>query len=210
MSEEEWGGRRRRRRRRRRRSPQGATRGAGEEERDTRSRLSVRRCKHSQQNYGYVFKFICIPVSEEPGEEEEAQTTSQEVQGASGVRSTRRPSATRRHADEDTGRLSTDGGGQSVSSLRAAAPRRSTASSSSSCEGGATPASAAGRASSRGRLSSCSIVMVTEERLTLNPMKPEVGTRDTEVQKPSNAARLIKDVSVHSSLMCSMMSSLRL
>ncbi|XP_056284716.1 LOW QUALITY PROTEIN: uncharacterized protein KIAA2012 homolog [Pseudoliparis swirei] len=129
--------------------------------------------------------------SEEPGEEEEAQTTSQEVQGASGVRSTRRPSATRRHADEDTGRLSTDGGGQSVSSLRAAAPRRSTASSSSSsCEGGATPASAAGRASSRGRLSSCSIVMVTEERLTLNPMKPEFDgpTRKTLEEEEEGAS----------------------
>lgn len=38
-------------------------------------------------------------------------------------------------------------------------------------------ASSAGLASSHGRLSSCSTVMVMEEQLMLNPTKPEVGGR---------------------------------
>lgn len=49
--------------------------------------------------------------------------------------------------------------------------RRSTA---SSCEG-VGPASTMGATSSHGRLSSCSTVMITEEQLMLNPVKPEVG-----------------------------------
>lgn len=54
--------------------------------------------------------------------------------------------------------------------------RRSTA---SSCEG-AGPASTMGTASSHGRLSSCSTVMITEEQLMLNPVKPEVGFQHVE------------------------------
>ncbi|KAG7240425.1 hypothetical protein INR49_026996 [Caranx melampygus] len=59
----------------------------------------------------------------------------------------------------------------------------------SHCEG-AGPASAMGLASSRGRLSSCSTVMVTEEQLMLNPVKPESSTPSKRQQQQEEAAAL--------------------
>ncbi len=73
---------------------------------------------------------------------------------------------------------------RSVSSLRSTAAasqfnqRSSRTSAASSCEG-TMPASGMGLASSHGRLSSCSTVMITEEKLMLNPVKPEVGRKHT-------------------------------
>lgn len=102
------------------------------------------------------------------------------------LKSTTRASATRGHNNktnpkEDAEQLSTnaDGSVRSVSSLgsRAAVSpsdrRRMRRSTASSCEG-AGPASTMGLTSSHGRLSSCSTVMITEEQLMLNPVKPEV------------------------------------
>lgn len=54
--------------------------------------------------------------------------------------------------------------------------RRRSRSTASSCEE-VMPASSVGLASSHGRLSSCSTVIVMEEQLMLNPVKPEVGDR---------------------------------
>lgn len=76
--------------------------------------------------------------------------------------------------------ISAEGGIPSVSSGRSGAAaslvghrRRSSSSTSSSEE--VMLASSAGLASSHGRLSSCSTVMVMEEQLMLNPTKAEVG-----------------------------------
>lgn len=103
------------------------------------------------------------------------------------LESTQRAAATRGHnnktktnPEEDTEHLNADSSVRSVSSLGSTAAvspfnhrrlRRSTASSFE----GAVPASTTGLASSRGRLSSCSTVMIMEEQLMLNPVKPEVG-----------------------------------
>lgn len=54
--------------------------------------------------------------------------------------------------------------------------RRRSRSTASSCEE-VLPASSVGLASSHGRLSSCSTVIVMEEQLMLNPVKPEVSGR---------------------------------
>lgn len=87
--------------------------------------------------------------------------------------------------EDDMGRCNAASSIPSVSSFVSTAaaspsshgrPRRSTA---SSCEG-AGPASAVGAASSHGRLSSCSTVMITEEQLMLNPVKAEVGFQRVE------------------------------
>ncbi|KAM6978389.1 uncharacterized protein KIAA2012 homolog [Tautogolabrus adspersus] len=85
---------------------------------------------------------------------------------------------------------------RSVSSLRSTAAasqsnlkssRRSVA---SSCEG-AGPASALGLTSSHGRLSSCSTVMVTEEQLMLNLIKPEPSKpRKSQREEEEEAAAL--------------------
>ncbi|XP_035459670.2 uncharacterized protein LOC118282571 isoform X2 [Scophthalmus maximus] len=58
--------------------------------------------------------------------------------------------------------------------------RRSTA---SSCEAPATPVSAMGLAAAPGCLSPCSTVMVTEEQLMLNPVKPESSTPRTSQEE---------------------------
>lgn len=81
--------------------------------------------------------------------------------------------------EEETEQLNAASSIQSVSSLGSTANspfnrrrlRRSTA---TSCEA-LVPVSAMELASSCGRLSSCSTVMITEEQLMLKPVKPEVG-----------------------------------
>lgn len=69
---------------------------------------------------------------------------------------------------EDSEHLSIDGDGsvRSVSSLGWAAAQ--------------PPASREGLASSHGRRSSCSTVRITEEQLVLNPVRPEVGGKNTQ------------------------------
>ncbi|XP_034417627.1 uncharacterized protein KIAA2012 homolog [Cyclopterus lumpus] len=140
---------------------------------------------------------LAVGSPEDPLKKEEVDIS----QEGSDMRTTKRPSATQSHrgdaktpSDDDPERLSKHSSVQSVSSLRSAAglhqrgSRRSTA---SSCEGGAAPASAPGVASSRGRLSSCSTVMVTEEQLTLNPVKPEFNRpRRTREEEEEAAAAL--------------------
>ena len=124
---------------------------------------------------------------------------NKEMEEGSRLKYTKRSSATQRNNNEtetkskspnpeedtDRDRLSSSvdrhSSVQSVSSLRSTAAasqfthRSRRRSASSSCEG-AVPTSATGLALSRGRLSSCSTVMVTEEQLMLNTVKPEVGS----------------------------------
>lgn len=78
--------------------------------------------------------------------------------------------------------ISAEGNLRSASSARSSTAasllgygRRSSLTASSSEE--VVLATSAGLASSRGRLSSCSTVLVMEEQLMLNPTKPEVGGR---------------------------------
>nr|XP_046260648.1 uncharacterized protein KIAA2012 [Scatophagus argus] len=123
--------------------------------------------------------------------EKEEVEINQEMEEEPHLISSKGPSATQTHsnktetnAEEDTGtdHLSTYAGThssiRSMSSLRSTASaspvnhrslRRSTASS----REGAVPASTMGLQSSHGRISSCSTVMITEEQLMLNPVKPE-------------------------------------
>ncbi|XP_031729885.1 uncharacterized protein KIAA2012 homolog isoform X2 [Anarrhichthys ocellatus] len=151
-------------------------------------------------------------VVEDPLKKEEVEI-SQEMQEGSHITTTKRPSATQSHnndtetnPEEDTGteHLSTDADKhssvRSVSSLGSAAAasginqRSSRRSAASSCEEGSVPASALGLASSRGRLSSCSTVMVREEQLTLNPVKPEFyrPRRTQEEEEEAAALHLVQ------------------
>lgn len=119
---------------------------------------------------------------------------NQEMQEGPHQKSTRRPSATQTDSnnatteeDTDSDFLSTSDKYSSIqpgSSLRSTVasshfnPRSSMRSLASSCEG-TVPASAVGLTSSRGCLSSCSTVMITEEQLMLNPVKPRVSRKHT-------------------------------
>ncbi|XP_067373479.1 uncharacterized protein KIAA2012 homolog [Channa argus] len=119
-------------------------------------------------------------------------------------KSTRRPSATQKYSDNTTAKDDTDTDGVSTSdkysSIRSLSSHRSTVSSShfnprnsrrsatSSCEG-AVSAGVVSLAASRGRLSSCSTVMITEEQLMLNPVKPEFS-RPTKSQEEEEAEAL--------------------
>lgn len=76
-------------------------------------------------------------------------------------------------ADSDTRSVSSDRSSTAASLL---GDRRRSRSTASSCDE-IMPASSVGLASSHGRLSSCSTVIVVEEQLMLNPVKPEVGGR---------------------------------
>lgn len=135
------------------------------------------------------------------GTPEDLLEINQEMEEVSHFKSTRSPFATQRHNDEtnrnseeDADHLSTDdpltnadkhSSVQSLSSLRSTVvsqsnQRSSQRSATSSCEG-AVPAGSMGLASSRGRLSSCSTVMITEEQLMLNPVKPEVGGKHMHI-----------------------------
>ncbi|XP_036965855.1 uncharacterized protein KIAA2012 homolog [Acanthopagrus latus] len=133
-------------------------------------------------------------VTDNDGKEE--LEMNKEMEEGSRLKYTKRSSATQRNNNEtetkskspnpeedtDRDRLSSSvdrhSSVQSVSSLRSTAAasqfthRSRRRSASSSCEG-AVPTSATGLALSRGRLSSCSTVMVTEEQLMLNTVKPE-------------------------------------
>ncbi|XP_039674740.1 uncharacterized protein LOC120570452 isoform X1 [Perca fluviatilis] len=154
-------------------------------------------------------KELVVGKRDDPLEKEEVEI-SQELEEKSQLKSTKRPSATQRHnnntktnseaeEDTDTEHFSTNADQhssvQSVSSLWSAAAasqfsqRSSKRSAASSCEE-AVPASAVGLASSRGCLSSCSTVMVTEEQLMLNPAKPESSTPQKSQEKEEEAAAL--------------------
>lgn len=117
--------------------------------------------------------------------------TEKQMKEGSPIKSTHTASTLQGHKanvsteEEDAGRCNAASSIPSVSSLVSTAAvspsnhgrlRRSTA---SSCEG-AGPASTMGAASSHGRLSSCSTVMMSEEQLMLNPLKPEVGFQRVE------------------------------
>lgn len=84
--------------------------------------------------------------------------------------------------DKEQHSISADSNNRSASSVRSSTAasllgyRRRSKSTASSCEE-VIPASSVGLASSRGCLSSCSTVIVMEEQLMLNPLKPEVGGR---------------------------------
>lgn len=129
--------------------------------------------------------------------EKEEVEINQEMEEESHLKSTKWSSPTQRYnnktntnseEDTDTDHLSTNADKhssiRSVSSFKSTATvsqynqRSSRRSAASSCEG-TMPASGMRLASSCGRLSSCSTVMVTEEQLMLNPVKPEVGRKHT-------------------------------
>ncbi|XP_044073655.1 uncharacterized protein KIAA2012-like isoform X2 [Siniperca chuatsi] len=151
-------------------------------------------------------KELVVGNHDNPLEKEEGEI-NQEMEEESHLKSTKRPSATQNNnnktkanseEDTDTDHLSTNADKhssvQSVSSLRSAEfqfnQRSSRRSASSSCEG-PVPASAMGLASSRDRLSSCSTVMVTEEQLMLNPVKPE-SSRPGKSQKEEEEAAALR------------------
>lgn len=82
--------------------------------------------------------------------------------------------------DKEHHSINSDSNIQSLSLVRSSTDaslsdyRRRSRSTASSCDE-VMPASSVGLASSHGRLSSCSTVIVMEEQLMLNPIKPEVG-----------------------------------
>ncbi|XP_074513640.1 uncharacterized protein KIAA2012 homolog isoform X1 [Sebastes fasciatus] len=144
-------------------------------------------------------KELVVGNHEDPLENEEVEI-SQEI-------STRSPSATQRHNNKTNSEEGTDAEDLpsnadnhssigSVSSLRSVAAasqfsqRSSRKSAASSCEG-AVAAGAMGLTSSRVSLSSCSTVMITEEQLMLNPVKPEFSRpRKTQKEEEEEAAAL--------------------
>ncbi|KAI3356011.1 hypothetical protein L3Q82_017283, partial [Scortum barcoo] len=139
---------------------------------------------------------------EDPLEGEEMEL-SQEIGYKTKLKSSNRSSPMQRYSsqsnsysEEDTDQVSTNSDKyssvRSVSSLRSTAAaslfnQRSSRRSAASSFEGAVPASTAGLASSRGHLSSCSTVMVTEEQLMLNPVKPE-SSRVRKKQEVEEAA----------------------
>lgn len=138
--------------------------------------------------YACSFSSFLTGNHEDSLENEEVEIT-QKTEEELHLKSTKRPSAAQRHsdktnpeedADTDTHHLSSNSDKhssvRSVSSLRSHFNQRSSwRSAASSCEGAGT----AGLTSSHGRLSSCSTVMIPEEQLMLNPVKPEVGRKHT-------------------------------
>ncbi|XP_071338689.1 uncharacterized protein KIAA2012 homolog isoform X8 [Trachinotus anak] len=152
-------------------------------------------------------KELVVGNQEDPLEKEEVEII-QEMEEESQLKSAKRTYATQEHSnktkthseeDTETDHHSTSdehSSVRSVSSLRSSnassqfyrsSSRRSAA---SSCEG-AVPASAMGLASACGRLSSCSTVMVTDEQLMLNPVKPELSrSRRSQAEEESAALHL--------------------
>ncbi|KAJ4921158.1 hypothetical protein JOQ06_022266 [Pogonophryne albipinna] len=142
-------------------------------------------------------------INEEPMKKEEE--INQNIKKASDLKSTERPSATQRHnnkthleEEKEHVNINADKHSQSESSLRSAAspfsPKSLKRSSASFCEG-VEHASATGLAPSRGCLSSCSTVMITEEELMLNPIKqessrPRNGLEEEETEEADELERL--------------------
>lgn len=122
----------------------------------------------------------------------------QEIEEESHRTKQRRKNKTKTHSEEDADLLSNDG--DIHSSVQSSGSLRSTAAASqfslkslrksavSLSEG---TVAAQGPASSRGRLSSCSTVMVTEEQLMLNPVKQEVCTMHTHTHNMYNASSCV-------------------
>ncbi|KAJ4921165.1 hypothetical protein JOQ06_022273 [Pogonophryne albipinna] len=142
-----------------------------------------------------------VKINEEPMKKEEE--INQNIKKASDLKSTERPSATQRHnnkthleEEKEHVNINADKHSQSESSLRSAAspfsPKSLKRSSASFCEG-VEHASATGLAPSRGCLSSCSTVMITEEELMLNPIKQESSRPRNGLEEEEVAAvRLAK------------------
>lgn len=146
----------------------------------------------------YVFYFSFVTGNNgEPGEKEQVEIEL-ETEEDSQLKSNNSPvtSATQKHNNNDantsseTDRRSTGDKHSSIRSVSSLSSSHASAhvnqsssrkSDSSHCEG-AGPTSAMGLASSHGRLSSCSTVMVTEEQLMLNPVKPEVCKKNTHTR----------------------------
>ncbi|XP_033984831.1 uncharacterized protein KIAA2012 [Trematomus bernacchii] len=139
-------------------------------------------------------------INEEPMKKEEEEI-NQNIKKASHLKSTERPSATQRHnnqthleEEKEHVNINADKHSQSESSLRSTAspfsPKSLKRSSASFCEG-VERASATGLAPSRGCLSSCSTVMITEEKLMLNPIKQE-SSRPRNGLEEAAALRLAK------------------
>ena len=128
--------------------------------------------------------------NDDPVEEGEVEINQELEEEESFLKSPESPSATQKHKTEaetceevETDYLSSNDEHrniQSVSSLRSSDAasylyqRNWRGSAASSC-GGAKIASATGFSSACGRLSACSTVMVADQQLMLNPVKPEVG-----------------------------------
>ncbi|XP_010777000.1 uncharacterized protein KIAA2012 homolog isoform X2 [Notothenia coriiceps] len=141
-------------------------------------------------------------INEEPMKKEEEEI-NQNIKKASHLKSTERPSATQRHntkthleEEKEHVNINADKHSQSESSLRSTAspfsPKSLKRSSASFCEG-VEHASATGLAPSRGCLSSCSTVMITEEELMLNPIKQESSRPRNGLEEEEVAAvRLAK------------------
>ncbi|XP_070693664.1 uncharacterized protein KIAA2012 homolog [Pempheris klunzingeri] len=172
----------------------GGERGEGSRQRKSAGRRT-RRTRGRQQH-----KELAVEP-EEPLEKEEVDVT-QEMEEEAHRKSTESSSATLRHtkktnpppeADADRRPTSADvhSSGSLGSTGAASQPdqRSSRRSVASSCEG-AAPASAAGLSPSRGRLSSCSAVMVPEEQLMLNPVKPEASRSRQNEDEEAAALRL--------------------
>ncbi|XP_032371282.1 uncharacterized protein KIAA2012 homolog [Etheostoma spectabile] len=178
--------------------------GKGEEARQNEESAGRRRRRGRLKQ-----KELVVGHHDDPLEKEEVEI-SQETEEESQLKSTKRLTPTQRHdkntkinseaeQDTDTDHLSTIADQyssvQSVSSVRSAAAasrssQRSSKRSVSSSWEEAVPASAMGLATSRGCLSSCSTVMVTEEQLMLNLAKPESSSPQKSQEKEKEAAAL--------------------
>ncbi|XP_044222157.1 glutamic acid-rich protein-like [Thunnus albacares] len=179
------------------------------EERDGRGELTKRKGESTgrRRRARLKHKELVVGRPEDILEKEELEL-NQEMEEESHLKSTRssfatqRQNETNRNSKEDADHLSTDDNltnADKHSSVRSASSCRSTVVSQfqqrssqrsdvSSCEG-AVPASTNGLASSRSRLSSCSTVMIKEEQLMLNPVKPE-SSRARRRREAEEAAAL--------------------
>ena len=140
------------------------------------------------------FNFSFLTGTPEDLLEKDELEINQEMEKESHLKSHISPFAAQSH-NEETNRNSVEGSdhlstddtltnADKHSSVGSVSSHRSTVASQfnqrssrrSSCDG-AVPAGAVDLASSRGRMSSCSTVMITEEQLMLNPVQPEVGMK---------------------------------
>ncbi|XP_053296272.1 uncharacterized protein KIAA2012 homolog [Pleuronectes platessa] len=151
--------------------------------------------KKRERRERLTHKELVVESNDDPVEKGEVEINQELEEEESFLKSPKSSSATQEHKTEaksceevETDCLSSNDEQRnirSVSSLRSSdaasyiRQRNSRGSAASSC-GGAMIASATGFSSACGRLSSCSTVMVTEEQLMLNPVKPELPRMSQE------------------------------
>ncbi|XP_034430569.1 uncharacterized protein KIAA2012 homolog [Hippoglossus hippoglossus] len=140
-------------------------------------------------------KELVVESDDDPVEKGEVEINQELEEEESFLKSPESPSATQKHKTEakmcedvETDCLSSNDEHRnirSVSSLRSSDAashlhQRNSRGSAASSWGGAMIASATGFSSACGRLSSCSTVMVADEQLMLNPVKPELPRMSQE------------------------------